>query len=230
MPHASASTCWPPSDVTQSAYSSASEPLARIALGELLKRELDAGRGLRVHDRHDLRVGVRGERLHDPLDAARSGRGRPSAPRRRRRRGGRSRSAGSRRSPTWQLSTLSPGSTRFRNPASIAEVPEDDRQIVRPCAGAPQSLQPLDRDRAGCPRSRGRGGRSSAAASPRARPGWTFDGPGAAQQAVARIERRERSHQVSHGSSFPSCPGRSAGRDEGPEHRARVAAGGSPGA
>ena len=79
--------------------------------------------------------------------------------------------------PHLVLSTLSPGSTRLRNPASIAEFPEEDRQIVRPCAWRHSAAAPRP-GRAGCPRSRGRGGRSSAAASPRTRPGWTLEGPG----------------------------------------------------
>ena len=220
-------TSSPPSEVTQSTSRSASGAWPRIELAQLLHRVPDAGRRLGVHDatsfvsgfassaastsseRHDL-AERRGE-LDEVGAGARRAISAIRAP----------------KNPAWITMTLSPGSIRFAKPASMPEVPEALKQSERPSAWRQSALQPVDEIEQDVPEvgvevpvHRERiASRTS---------GLTFEGPGPHSSrspgSRAGIER----HELSHGLSFPSSPSRSAGRDEGPEHRARHPTGGSP--
>ena len=79
--------------------------------------------------------------------------------------------------PHLVLSTLSPGSTRFMKPASIAEFPEEDRQIVSPCPWRQRARSPSTRSSRMSQKSGSRwpfiGSCIAANTS-----GWTLDGPG----------------------------------------------------
>ena len=80
--------------------------------------------------------------------------------------------------PQWQLITVSPGSIRFMNPASIADVPDEESAIVRPWSPrrqraripATRSTRTSQKSGSRCPFI------GSCSASRTA--GCTFDGPG----------------------------------------------------
>ena len=225
MPHASASTRWPPSDVTQSAYSSASEPLARIASASSCSGNstpvdvsacttatiLVAGFAASVSM-------IRSTETSWPKSAVSSTTSAPT-------RWAKSFSRDPKK-PQWQLIILSPGSIRFRKPASIAEVPEDDRQIERPweerqsaCSPDTRSTRMPQKSGSRCPFI----GRRIASSTS----GCTLEGPGPHSSRSPGSRAGIEVTRSAMALPFRSCPGRSAGRDEGSEHRARAGAGGS---
>ena len=177
MPHASASTCWPPSEVTQSTYSSASDPLARIAsasscTGNSAPVEVSACTTLTIFApgfaasvsmmRSTLTIWPKSAVSSTTFAPTRWAKSLSRDP----------------KNPQWQLITVSPGSTRFMKPASMAHVPDELSAIVRPPSGRRQSARrPATRSSRMSQKSGSRcpfmGRRIASSTS-----GCTFDGPG----------------------------------------------------